>query len=81
LSFFNASRVWILSVTVYLSVTFCCRIYKSVASASAKNGYRADLREAAVARVSALRRAQQPKKDAPAPKPRGAKAKQAAEQE
>ncbi|OKL56748.1 hypothetical protein UA08_07886 [Talaromyces atroroseus] len=57
------------------------KIYKSVASSTAKNGYRADLREVAIARVSAIRRSQQPKKDAPAPKLRGAKAKQAAEQE
>lgn len=57
------------------------RIYKSVASSTAKNGYRADLREAAVSRVSALRRSQQPKKDAPAPKVRGAKAKQTAAEE
>lgn len=57
------------------------KIYKSVASSTAKNGYRADLREVAVARVSAIRRSQQPKKDTPAPKLRGAKAKAAAEQE
>jgi len=57
------------------------KIYKSVAGNTAKNGYRADLREEAVARVSAIRRSQKPKKDAPAPKLRGAKAKKAAEQE
>jgi large subunit ribosomal protein L28e len=57
------------------------KIYKSVASSTAKNGYRADLREAAVSRVSAIRRSQQPKKDAPAPKVRGVKAKKAAAEE
>ncbi|KAH8689703.1 60S ribosomal protein L28 [Talaromyces proteolyticus] len=57
------------------------KIYKSVASSTAKNGYRADLREAAVARVSAIRRSQKPKKETPAPKLRGAKAKKAAESE
>ncbi|KAJ5612385.1 hypothetical protein N7510_005579 [Penicillium lagena] len=55
------------------------KIYKGVASKTAKNGYRADLREEAVARVSAVRRSQKPKKDTPAPKVRGAKARAAAE--
>ncbi|OQD78627.1 hypothetical protein PENDEC_c001G05845 [Penicillium decumbens] len=55
------------------------KLYKGVADKTAQNGYRADLREEAVARVSAIRRSQQPKKDTPAKKPRGAKA-QAAEQ-
>ncbi|RJE21252.1 60S ribosomal protein L28 [Aspergillus sclerotialis] len=55
------------------------KIYKGVADKTAKNGYRADLREDAVARVSAIRRAQRPKKDAPAKKLRGAQAKKAAE--
>ncbi|KAL2809019.1 ribosomal L28e protein family-domain-containing protein [Aspergillus granulosus] len=57
------------------------KIYKGVADRTAKNGYRADLREQAVARVSALRRAQKPKRDTPARKPRGAQARKAAEQE
>lgn len=57
------------------------RIYKSVASSTAKNGYRADLREVAIARVSAIRRSQKAKKDTPAAKLRGSKAKKAAEQE
>lgn len=59
----------------------CNRVYKGVADKTAQNGYRADLREEAVARVSAIRRSQQPKKDAPAQKPRGAKARQAAEED
>jgi large subunit ribosomal protein L28e len=53
------------------------RIYKGVADKTAKNNYRADLREEAVARVSAVRRSQLPKKDTPAQKPRGAKARKA----
>jgi large subunit ribosomal protein L28e len=57
------------------------KIYKAVASRTAKTGYRADLREAAVARASALRRAQRPKKTAPQAKLRGAKAKKAAAKE
>lgn len=57
------------------------RIYKGVADKTAQNGYRADLREEAVARVSAIRRSQQPKKDTPASKPRGVKARQADEKD
>ncbi|KAL4871965.1 hypothetical protein BDV12DRAFT_162771 [Aspergillus spectabilis] len=57
------------------------KIYKGVADKTAKSGYRADLREDAVARVSALRRSQKPKKDTPARKPRGAQARKATEQE
>ncbi|KAF3403476.1 putative 60S ribosomal protein L28e [Penicillium rolfsii] len=55
------------------------KIYKGVASKTAQHGYRADVREEAVARVSALRRTQQPKKDTPAPKPRGARKAEASE--
>lgn len=57
------------------------RIYKGVADKTAKHGYRGDLREEAVARVSAIRRSQKPKKDTPAQKPRGAQARKAAEKE
>ncbi|KAK1149952.1 hypothetical protein N8T08_003508 [Aspergillus melleus] len=57
------------------------KIYKGVASKTAKNGYRGDIREDAVARVSAIRRAQKAKKETPARKPRGAQAKKAAEKE
>ncbi|KAJ5932709.1 hypothetical protein N7516_007198 [Penicillium verrucosum] len=57
------------------------KIYKGVADKTAKNSYRADLREEAVARVSAVRRSQLPKKDTPAQKPRGAKARKAEESE
>ncbi|KAL7626262.1 hypothetical protein AAE478_003032 [Parahypoxylon ruwenzoriense] len=53
------------------------KIYKTVANQTAKTGYRADLREAAVARVSAVRRSQKSPKPTPEPKLRGAKAKKA----
>ncbi|KAJ5504684.1 hypothetical protein N7463_007558 [Penicillium fimorum] len=57
------------------------KIYKGVADRTAKNNYRADLREEAVARVSAVRRSQLPKKDTPAKKARGSKANKAEESE
>jgi large subunit ribosomal protein L28e len=50
-------------------------------SITAKSGYRPDLRAAAVSRASAIRQSQKPKKDAPESKPRGSKAKKAAEKE
>ncbi|KAJ5166514.1 uncharacterized protein N7482_005295 [Penicillium canariense] len=55
------------------------KIYKGVAGQTAQNGYRADVREEAVARVSALRRSQKPKKDTPPRKVRGVQARKAAE--
>lgn len=55
--------------------------YKAVANHSAKNGYRPDLREVAVQRVSAIRRSQREPKPTPEKKPRGAKAKKAAADE
>lgn len=58
-----------------------CRVYKGVADRTAKGGYRADLRQDAVARVSAVRRSQKAKKDTPARKPRGAQARKATEEE
>ncbi|KAL4877646.1 ribosomal L28e protein family-domain-containing protein [Aspergillus karnatakaensis] len=57
------------------------KIYKGVADKTAKGGYRADLRQDAVARVSAIRRSQKPKRDTPARKPRGAQTRKAADQE
>lgn len=57
------------------------KIYKSVANKTAKNGYRADLREAAVARASAIRQSQRPKKNVRVQKARGAKARNAAQKE
>lgn len=56
------------------------KLYKSVVNTTAKRGYRADLRAAAVARASAVKLSQQHKKDRAASKPRGkaAKAQQSA---
>jgi len=51
------------------------KTYKAVANQTAKNGYRPDLREAAVARVSAIRKSNKEVKPEPEKKPRGAKAK------
>lgn len=56
------------------------RTYKAIASSTAKSGYRADLRSDAVARASAIRLSQRPKKDQPESKLRGAKARKAAEE-
>ncbi|KZL64921.1 ribosomal protein L28e [Colletotrichum tofieldiae] len=53
------------------------RTYSAVARQAAAGGYRADLREAAVQRVSAIRRSQRPVKATPEKKPRGNKAKKA----
>lgn len=56
------------------------KVYKSVVNSTAKKGYRADLREEAVARASAVKASQQDKKDSKrVSKPRGAKARKAAE--
>lgn len=57
------------------------RIYKGIVNYTAKQGYRTDLRAEAVARASALRQSQQPKKDVPQKKLRGTKARKAAEKE
>lgn len=54
------------------------RTYKGVANQVAKAGYRADLRQAAVARASAIRRSQRVAKPEPAKKLRGNAAKKAA---
>ena len=56
------------------------RTYKTVANQTAKNGYRADLRSAAVERVSAIQHTKKPVKPEAEPKLRGSKAKKAAEQ-
>lgn len=57
------------------------RVYKGIVNYTAKQGYRPDLRAEAVARASAIRQSQQAKKDVPEKKPRGAKARKAAEKE
>ncbi|CAG8954147.1 hypothetical protein HYFRA_00009251 [Hymenoscyphus fraxineus] len=54
------------------------KTYKTIASNIAKSGYRSDLRADAIARASAIRQSQVPKKAAPESKLRGAKAKKAA---
>ncbi|KAK0100113.1 hypothetical protein ONS95_013075 [Cadophora gregata] len=54
------------------------KTYKAIVSSTAKSGYRPDLRAPAVARASAIRFSQRPKKDIPESKVRGAKAKKAA---
>ena len=50
-----------------------------MAQQAAKSNYRSDLRQAAVARASAIRHSYKEPKPTPEPKPRGAKAKKAAE--
>jgi large subunit ribosomal protein L28e len=53
------------------------RVYKSVADAVGKKSYRGDLNSHAIARASAIKNSQRPKKDTPEKKPRGAKASKA----
>ena len=55
------------------------RVYKNIVNSTAKQGYRPDLRQEAVARASAVRRASRPAKDTPEKKARGAKARKAAD--
>ncbi|TVY14974.1 putative 60S ribosomal protein L28e [Lachnellula arida] len=54
------------------------KTYKTIASNTAKSGYRPDLRASAIARASAIRKSQKEPKDLPESKLRGAKAKKAA---
>ena len=60
---------------------FLSRIYKGVANMVGKNSYRSDINQDAVARASAIKNSQKPKRDVPAKKPRGVKAKKEAEKE
>ncbi|KAI1429330.1 ribosomal L28e protein family-domain-containing protein [Xylaria sp. FL1777] len=62
-----------------LQEAFRISTYVAVANQAAKNNYRADLREAAVARASAIRHSYKQPKPTPEPKLRGSKAKKAAE--
>ncbi|KAL9108935.1 MAG: hypothetical protein Q9227_006331 [Pyrenula ochraceoflavens] len=55
------------------------KIYKAIAAHTAKNNYRPDLRADALARASAIKYSQKPKKETPEKKPRGAKARKAQE--
>ncbi|EXJ79633.1 ribosomal protein L28e [Capronia epimyces CBS 606.96] len=50
------------------------KVYKNIANAVGKNSYRSDLNRSAIARASAIKDSQRPKKDAPERKPRGSKA-------
>ena len=63
----------------FASSTPSRKLYKSIVSSTAKKGYRSDLRADAVARASAVKLSQRDKKDVPAGKLRGAKARKAAE--
>lgn len=54
------------------------RTSKAIASQVARGGYRPDLRQAAVARASLIRRSQRPVKASPVSKLRGNAAKKAA---
>ncbi|KAI9836686.1 MAG: hypothetical protein M1819_001322 [Sarea resinae] len=67
--------------TTFSASTPSRKLYKIVANTTAKNGYRSDLRAEAVARASALRQSQRPKKETPEKKLRGVKAKKAAEKD
>ncbi|KAI9718993.1 MAG: hypothetical protein M1828_006369 [Chrysothrix sp. TS-e1954] len=67
------------ATTAYGSNTSSRKIYRSVAGSTAKRGYRADLRQEAIARASAIKDSQRKKKDAPEKKVRGAKARKAAQ--
>ncbi|KIW96978.1 uncharacterized protein Z519_02369 [Cladophialophora bantiana CBS 173.52] len=59
----------------YGKTTSSRKIYKNVADAVGKRSYRGDLNKDAVARASAIRDSQRPKKDLPAKKPRGLQAR------
>ncbi|KAI0879552.1 ribosomal L28e family protein [Hypoxylon argillaceum] len=65
--------------TTYSGGKSARKTYVAVANQVAKTGYRADLREAAVARTSAIRHSYKEPKPSPEPKLRGSKAKKAAE--
>ncbi|KAI4238883.1 MAG: hypothetical protein LQ349_000796 [Xanthoria aureola] len=54
------------------------KVYKGIVNYTAKQNYRADIRQEAVARASAIRESSRPKQDTPEKKIRGAKAKKAA---
>ncbi|GAP88525.1 putative ribosomal L28e family protein [Rosellinia necatrix] len=65
--------------TTYSGGKSARKTYLAVANQAAANGYRADLRGAAVARASAIRHSYKAPKPTPEPKARGSKAKKAAE--
>ncbi|KAF3035964.1 hypothetical protein E8E12_007137 [Didymella heteroderae] len=55
------------------------KVYSAIVNSTTKRNYRPDLRKDAVARASAIRKANKPVKASPAQKLRGAKAQKAAE--
>ncbi|KIW56949.1 hypothetical protein PV05_05560 [Exophiala xenobiotica] len=57
----------------YSKTTSNRKIYKNIADAVGKKSYRGDLNQDAVARASAIKNSQRPKKDVPEKKPRGLK--------
>jgi large subunit ribosomal protein L28e len=59
-------------------LTFFNRTYKTIADAVGKKGYRGDLNRDAISRASALKDSQRSKRERPAGKPRGVKAKKEA---
>jgi large subunit ribosomal protein L28e len=65
-------------IRAFADMIYSHRIHVAIANNVAKNGYRGDLRAAAVARASAIRKSQKPVKESPEKKLRGAKAKKAA---
>ncbi|KAI0195027.1 ribosomal L28e family protein [Astrocystis sublimbata] len=67
-----------LTETSYSGGKSARKTYVAVANQTAKNGYRPDLRQAAVARASAIRHSYKETKPTPETKPRGNKAKKAA---
>ncbi|KAI0166439.1 ribosomal L28e family protein [Xylariaceae sp. FL1272] len=67
------------TTTTYHGGKSARKTYVAVANQAAKSGYRSDLRQAAVARASAIRASQREPKPTPEPKLRGNKAKKAAE--
>ena len=78
-NFWAEVSVTFVSVSYGGSNEHSCRIYRGVVNHTAKQGYRADLRQEAVARASAIRQSQQPKRPEPEPKLRGSRAKKAEE--
>ncbi|KAF1822662.1 ribosomal protein L28e [Dissoconium aciculare CBS 342.82] len=68
-------------VSSFSSSTPTRKLYVGIVNSTAKKGYRADLRQAAVARASAVRRSQRElTRKEPVRKPRGKKAQKAAEE-
>jgi len=68
-----------LQSTTFSSSTPTRKTYRSIVGSTAKRGYRSDLRAQAVARASAIRKAQKPAKEDRPVKLRGKKAQKAKE--